>query len=55
MVERVAYSGRRVRIKKNFTHVDDVRAWFTTSGRTKALVALDKLIADKAASPIDGE
>lgn len=55
-VEREAYSGRRVCIKKTFTHVDDVRAWFTASGRTGALVALDKLIADKlAASPEVGE
>lgn len=54
-VERKAYSGRRVRIKKNFTHVDDVRAWFMATGRTKALVALDRLIADKAVSPEVGE
>lgn len=49
------YNGKTMRVAHNLTPVDDMRAWFMATGRTKALAALDKLIADKAASPIDGE
>ena len=56
LVDRVTYSGKAIRISKNFTHVDDLRAWLEAGGRTDALAALDKLLADKlAASPEQGE
>ena len=49
LVERIAYSGRRVRIKKNFTPIEDVRTWFILMGRDEALVALNALVAAKQA------
>lgn len=55
LVDRISYSGKRVRISKNFTHVDDLRAWLEAH-RPQSLPTLDKLIADKlATSPEQGE
>lgn len=50
----VAFTGRTIRLSRNYTPVEQFKEWLVAH-RPTALVALNNLIADKAASSEQGE